>query len=274
MIDFFFRYRLLSILLFFVTLSICLITFQLRVLDKVVLFTFSPIEKTIVYGVDQARDFLYRYHILLVIRDEYTRLRKENLLLKSKLIDLEEMKNRLQRLEALLAFSEEIPYQTISARVIGKSPISSNSTLLIDKGSVDGIRQYQGVIDHVGVIGRIIGVSNNSAKVQMIVDKNCSVAVLNQRTRDNGLIRGLGFTTSFLQMDFVYYRSHVEIGDVIITSGLDDVFPKGLLIGSVKRYDKTGSGLFYKRIEIEPAAQFNRVEEVLIVLQPNVSDHP
>ncbi|MFC1853989.1 rod shape-determining protein MreC [candidate division CSSED10-310 bacterium] len=274
MYEFLLRYRVFTRLFFFVILSVCLITTQLRILDNVILFFFSPVEKALIYFSDGLDSFFHRYYMLLMIEGEYRKLRQQNEELKGKLITIEEKTIKLEHLEELLNFTQTIPFQTMAARVIGKSPISPNSTLIIDKGATDGMKKFQGVINHLGVIGRIIGVSNNAAFVQMVNDKNCSMAAINQRTRDHGLIRGLGFNFSELQMSFVYYRAQLQLGDTIITSGLDNVFPKGLLIGTVTELEKSKNDLFYEKVSIKPANNFNTIEEVLVVIAPDSLENP
>lgn len=269
MYDVFHRYKVISLFLFFLTLSICLITFQIRIFDHIVLFIFSPVEKTVVRTVDSVRDYFFRYAVLFYLEEEYEQVRRENILLRQKLVEFEEVMQELQRVYRLLGMRSQLAYDTISARVIGKSPITPNSTLIIDKGELDGINKFQGVINSEGVVGRIIGVSRNSAKVQMIIDKNSAVGAMNQRTRDDGIVRGLGFNLSRLHMDFVFYRADFRLGDLIITSGTDTLFPKGLVIGKVTKLIKNKGELFYQVLEIEPSVDFNRIEETLVIRYPS-----
>ncbi|MBN2384112.1 rod shape-determining protein MreC [bacterium] len=255
------------IFLFFMVLSLCLLTFQLRVLDNAILMLFTPIQKVLISVFDDLKDVLQRGSMLLYIRDEYERITKENIALKTKINELTEAQKQVVRLEEILNLQQNLPYQTIAAKVIGKSPITPQGTLIIDKGSNHGIRKYQGVINSAGVVGRIIETLNYSAKVQVITDQNCSIAALDQKSRDNGLVRGYSYINPLLKMDFVYQRAQIATGDLIITSGLDQVFPKGLLIGTVKNIDIEKGDLFYKTIEIEPAVDLSRIEEVLVVVQ-------
>jgi len=258
--------RKVIIFLFFITLSVCLITFQLRILDNVILLVFSPLQKVMISAIDKVQDKMYRLYTFAYLLDDYESLRAENIELKTRILTLNESQAQVDRLQQLLLLQDIIPYRTVAAKVIGKSPVESYSSLIIDQGRRRGIRKFQGVINSSGIIGRIIYTSAFSSKVQVIVDSDCSIAALNQRTRDNGLVRGCGYREQLLKMDFVYYRAQFQVGDLIITSGLDQVFPKGLPIGTVYRIEERNDGLFYQSIEIIPVVDLSRIEEVLVVL--------
>lgn len=263
------QHRVLSHLIIFLSLSVILLTFQLRILDNVVLFFFTPVESALVSLTDHLQASIAHYHILLTLRDEYDRLSLEMAELKHIKLKHVELSHEVVQLHRMLELRQSLSFQTIPARVIGKSPISPNSTLIIDGGAERGIRKFQGVMTNDGVVGRIIGMSASSSKVQMLIDKSCAIAAMNQRTRDQGVIRGLGLRKTSVSMDYIFTRAGFQPGDTIITSGLDGVFPPGLLIGSVIAIEQHPTDLFFQQVLVQPAADCNRVERVLVVVMEN-----
>lgn len=260
------QHRILSVLIVFVSLSVILLTFQLRIFDSVVLFFFTPVESALITFIDYVRSSVEHYYILLNIRDDYDRLCLETTELRHIKLKYDEALYEVEQLRQMLELRKSLTFQTIPAHVIGKSPISPNSTLIIDQGFEQGIRKFQGVITTEGVVGRIIGVSGSSSKVQMLIDKNCAIGAMNQRTRDQGVIRGLGLRKTTVSMDYVFPRAGFQPGDTIITSGLDGVFPQGLLIGTLTAIQQHPTDLLFQQISVIPASDCNRVERVLVVV--------
>ncbi|MDH3557772.1 MAG: rod shape-determining protein MreC, partial [Deltaproteobacteria bacterium] len=138
-------------------------------------------------------------------------------------------------------------------------------TILIDKGRSDGVTQDMAVVSAEGLMGRVIGVSSHHAKVLLILDANSAVDALIQRSRVRGVLVGLGVDLCLLK--YVQRNEDVQVGDQVISSGMGGVFPKGLLLGTVQEVVRGSSGLF-QRVEVKPAANFNRLEEVMVVIQP------
>ena len=140
--------------------------------------------------------------------------------------------------------------------------IASNES----SGGVSGLGMA--VLAPAGVVGRVIIPSAGAAKVQLLVDRNAAVGALVERSRSQGVALGLG--TSLLKLDFVSDTSDVKTGDSIVTSGIDGIYPKGFLIGKVVRVDRAGGA--YRGIDVQPAVDFSRLEDVLVVLSPVVPD--
>jgi rod shape-determining protein MreC len=176
----------------------------------------------------------------------------------------EETRQEAARLRALLGVRETAAYGTVTARVIGKESVEGARILLIDRGRADGVRPNQPAITAHGVVGRVIDVSVSASKVQTILDPNSAVAAIVQRTRVQGIVIGAG--EAGCRMDYVSDLLPVEVGDVVVTSGLDQIHPKGEILGIVAAVGQ-GDGLT-QVIEVRPEVDFRRIEELLVVLKP------
>jgi rod shape-determining protein MreC len=123
------------------------------------------------------------------------------------------------------------------------------------------------VIAPEGVVGRIVVPSARAAKVQLLIDRNAAAGVIVERTRAQGVVVGSG--DDRLQMQYVSEVSDLAVGDVVVTSGIDTIYPKGLVVGRIEVVEKNGPA--FKRIIVKPAVDFSRLEEVLVVLTPTAA---
>jgi rod shape-determining protein MreC len=205
--------------------------------------------------------------------------REENKLLKERLNSLLKEREKLQetiseneRLKRILDYQEEAPYELVSARVIGWSPSLFSSALLIDKGINQGIKKDAPVVawqeagnpldNGMAVVGRIIESNPDMSKVLLITDSNSELAVMVQRSREKGVIAGTG--DRFLLLRYLSPTADLEVGDLIITSGMGRMFPPGLAIGSVEEV-LTGVGGLEKRARVVSRLNMNRLEDVQII---------
>lgn len=192
------------------------------------------------------------------------RLKKEIDLLRNKLNALNEIDLENQRLKNLLYFKQKSPFKLIVARVIGRSSDSWSSSIIIDKGYYNGIRPRMSAITYLGLVGRVIESQGHTSKILLVSDPNLSVSAMVSRSRQEGLISGtLG---SYLIMRYLPEEPDIKIGDVVITSGLNETYPKGLLIGTVVDIGREFSGLSHYAI-IKPAVELSSIEEVLVIVQ-------
>jgi rod shape-determining protein MreC len=199
------------------------------------------------------------YHRNLV---ENERLRDQVDFLRQKINALAQVYLENRRLNNLLSLKQKFAYKVIAARVIARSPDNWSSAIVIDKGSSSGIRQGLVAITYLGLVGRLVETSTLTSKVMLINDSNLSISAIVQRSRQEGLISGtLG---SSLIMRYLPKDADIKVNDVIITSGLTDNFPKGLLIGTVTDVGEEFSGLSRYAI-VKPAANLSNIEEVLII---------
>ena len=193
----------------------------------------------------------------------------ERELLRKRILELEMERNRLleaqatnERLRQLLDFRSEIRSKSITASIIGNSASNWFQTCLIDKGSVDGVREGMSVVTPLGVLGRVVDVTARTAKVLLLTDVNSGIDVMVQRTRARGIVSGS--LDNGTVMKYVKRTEDIQVGDRLITSGLDGVFLKGVMVGTISKVRKETLGLF-QSIEVVPAVSPAQTEVVLVV---------
>lgn len=198
-----------------------------------------------------------------------TGYKAENEKLRNRIQQLEAEKNQLleaeatnRRLRELLEFRSRLPSGTVTASIIANSGSSWFKSCLLDKGSTDGVRKGMAVVTPLGAVGQVVAVTARTAKVLLIADPNNGVDVLVQRTRARGIVSGSLDNGTILK--YVKRSEDIQEGDRLVTSGLDGVFPKGIVVGTVTKVRKQPHGLF-QHIEVMPAVNLTRTEEVLIV---------
>lgn len=166
------------------------------------------------------------------------------------------------RLASLLGYRQaHKQMRLLPARVISASPALATRLIYIDRGAHDGVRANMAVITPEGVVGKILEVYPESSQVLLVTDRQSGVGALLSPTRTEGVVRGTGGPR--LQMDFVQKDEKVSPGELVLTSGLDQVFPKDLPVGTVL---STRPGSPFQQIELRPAARLDRLEDVLVVL--------
>jgi rod shape-determining protein MreC len=178
-----------------------------------------------------------------------------------------------ERLRELLALRQTVPMETVAAQVVGREGVPWFRSLTIDRGEADGVTLDAPVICATGVVGRVFAVGPHAARVQVLLDRDGGAGVLVERSRVPGVVSGQvsgeGSSAEDLVLKYVPRRSDVAVGDVVVTSGIDRIYPKGLVVGRVRSLGQ-GSGLF-QDIQVEPSARFDRLEEVLVVRQSRPS---
>jgi len=196
-------------------------------------------------------------------------LAAENERLKRRILELEAERNRLleaeatnRRLGELLDFRPNLPSGSVTAAIIGNSASTWFHSLILDKGSADGIRKGMAVVTPVGVVGQVVAVTSKSTKVLLVTDPHSGVDVLVQRSRARGIVSGSIDGDPIVK--YVKRTDDIREGDRLVTSGLDGVFPKGMLVGTVVRVQKKKFGLF-QDVTVSLAVDPARIEEVLVV---------
>jgi rod shape-determining protein MreC len=224
----------------------------------------GPLQQ-IVTQAGNAIDGLWRRYFLLVhAARQNQELKKEVAALRQERVHLREMARANQRLRDLLGLKERLNYPLVAAEVVGSDPTFHFRTAIVNKGSLRGVTTQMPVIHPQGVVGKIIWVSPHYAKVLLLTDPNSGVDVIIQRSRARGVVEGAGKDT--LRLKYVQHNYDVAPGDPVITSGAGGVFPRGLLVGTVQTVKQESKGVF-QTVEVNPAVDFERLEEVLIVLQ-------
>jgi len=226
----------------------------------------APFQKLIKQTINFTKDFWLNYFYLIDVRNENTRLKQEINSFRRENSRYKELLATHERLRKLLQFKEIIRRPVVAAQVIGLDPTGWFKSIIIDKGKRAGLKWDMPVVNASGVVGRIVSVSTDYAKVLLIIDQNSSVDCLTQQSRDRGMVKGL--STDVCKMDYMAKSNDAVVGDMVITSGLGGIFPKGLPVGRISRV-KDVSGELFKEIEVSPSVDFSKLEEVLVIQTGN-----
>jgi rod shape-determining protein MreC len=224
---------------------------------------FSELQRWTMNGFDSVRGLWTGYVALRDVNAENEALKQELQTLQVRLQEERAQAQRSDSLRQLLDLKDRAELQTTAAEIIASGPSPEFRTMTIDKGVSDGLKPDMAVISPAGVVGRVILPSTRAAKVQMLIDRNAAAGALIERTRAQGIVMGQGDT---LRMEYVPGTADVQEGDLIVTSGIDGIYPKGFAIGTVETVDR-GPGTYHD-ITVRPAVDFSRLEEVLVVLTP------
>jgi len=194
--------------------------------------------------------------------------------LEKQLQDRQEQAQEAERLREMLQLRKELPLDILAAEVIVREGVPWSRTITVDKGGAEGVRLNAAVISATGVVGRVIAVGPHASRVQLILDGQAGVGVRIERSRVTGILVGQPgvptAATTDLVLKYVPSLADVVVGDVVVTSGLDHLYPAGLVVGRVRSAAR-GTGLF-KEILVTPSAQFNTLEEVMVVRTPLPDD--
>jgi len=188
------------------------------------------------------------------LRDEVDRLTLENSI-------TNELLSENERLRALLDFRKLQPPSAVMAQVIGKETSPSSRTMTINKGADDGLGKDMAVITAEGAVGRVQTALGGTAKVLLLTDPGSTLAVRVQRNREEGLLEG---KLERCALKYVSYYADIQEGDLLVTSGLDGIFPKGLPVARVVKVTKHEASAF-QSVVAEPAVGFSRLEEALVL---------
>ena len=224
---------------------------------------FSPLEKFFIRIGDRVVGF---FELLLSIKNlskENLELREKNLELETKLTELKETNRENQILRDALQIPGKSQVILDMAFVVSKDLQGVQDWILINKGSKHGVEKDMAVVSReMALVGKTVEVMNDFSKVMLINNKESIVAAIIEGERSEGLLRKEEKGKLF--MDFIPRNEELEIGERIITSGMDNVFPKGILIGKIEEIDLSQNQLFQK-IFIIPSVDFSKLEEVFII---------
>lgn len=246
-------------------------------LERVAFAALSPLQTAVAWGGRTVRDGWYRYVDLRRVQQENQALEKH--LRESQLLLQERSQRALEAelLRDLLELRKALPLETLVAEVIACDGVPFYRTLSINKGKRDGVRLNAPVLSATGVVGRVIRLGPSVAEVQLLLDHESGLGVRIERSRVAGVIVGQGGfaeasaesrareASGDLVMKYVPLLADVVPGDVVATSGLDRIYPKGLMVGRVRSVTR-GAGLF-KDVLVAPSAGFDRLEVVMVVRQ-------
>ena len=222
----------------------------------------APLQAAVTGIAIGARGLWQSYVELASARRDNQVLRERLATLEQQAVHLRELEQANRRLSELLDFRGHFDGVAYSARVIGRDPLPWFRTLTVDRGERDGIRKGMAVLSPEGVVGQISEVSHTVAQVLVLTDHNSGIDAVVQRSRARGIVQG-GLEEG-CHMKYLRRGEDVAIGDRVVTSGLDGIFPKGLMIGAVVDVSLRNRGLLQTAV-VQPTAPLDRIEEVLIV---------
>jgi rod shape-determining protein MreC len=223
----------------------------------------SPLEKAIVRLQGGSSNLWHNYFYLRGVRQENRDLKQEIERLQIEQARLRQDAEQAHRLQLLLGFKEQFISKTVASQVIGSSGSEQSRSIYIDKGTRDGVKPDMAVITADGVVGKVLRVFKSTAQVLLINDQTSGVGAILEKTRLQGVLRGT--PAGEVVLEKVMADESVEPGERVLTSGGDQIFPKGLPVGTVTKVSP-GSELFLN-IRVRPAADLSRLEEVLVVTQ-------
>lgn len=173
-----------------------------------------------------------------------------------------------QRLKKLLGFKQQFSYPMLPAEIIGKDPSSWFKTVLINRGTRSGVARGSGVICPDGVVGTVIETTPHSSKVLLITDQNSTIDIVVSREQVRGILEGVA--ENACTVNYIVKQEDIQRGDAVISSGLNTVFPRGILVGTVTESNNNPDG-FFKHITVAPAVDFSKLNEVLVVLKSDTA---
>jgi rod shape-determining protein MreC len=211
---------------------------------------------------DDASDFLHSYFDLVGVREENVRLEQRLAQLEAQQRRMVELETENRHLADLLELRDALGITAIAANVIGSDATGLSRTLMLSEGERQGLRRDMAVISTNGVVGKLIAVSHDAARVLLISDHNSALDAIDQRSRARGIIAGV--VEDGMAMKYVERSEDIKPGDIIVTSGMDGIFPRRLLVGTVVRVSREGPDLFLN-VEVKPAVDFRELEQVMIL---------
>lgn len=237
------------------------------VFRAVIFGVFGQLQRAVGGAASGVTDAWSRYVALWHVYDENQVLRAQLGQLEVQLQQQRALALRGERLEALLELRPRIVERTLAADIVAGDATSWFRTVTIDRGTADGVRADMAVLAPRGLVGRVTGQpapTAHAARVQLLVDRSAAAAAAIERTRTGGVVVGEDGAT--LRMDYVSAVAEVRVGDVVVSSGLDGIYPKGFVIGEVVSVAR-GSGI-YQDVRVRPAVDFSALEEVLVIVEP------
>ncbi len=262
------RYRIFLLAVIILLGSVLLYSYNLRNKQTTTFFeravlTFSEPFQSVIDDSYLSITAVWKHYLFLVdAKQENEALKRDVAALRAKLQGVEEIALQNKRLRKLLDFVDDLDKPALPAQVIGEDISNWARTVIIDKGARSGLRHGMPVVAAEGVVGRVIKVAQNSSRVLLITDASSAIAALIQRTRTRGVARGVGDS---LSVEYALNQADIAVGDLMITSGMGGVFPKGLPLGRVLDVEKDQFGLF-QRVKVQTVVDFSHLEEVMVIV--------
>ncbi|MBU6374665.1 MAG: rod shape-determining protein MreC [Bdellovibrionales bacterium] len=235
-----------------------------RFYDRWIISITAPVQSSLQWVLDRSVSVFQNYVYLWNTRKENLLLTETNRRLLSEIGQLREAKQENARLRVLMGFQEKMKLETIFARVIAKDVSTEFRAIRLNRGESAGIKKDMAVVTADGVVGRILRTTSHTADVVTIVDTLSAIDAIDERSRARGIVEGM--SEDLCQLRFALRTDDIAPGDVLISSGLGGVFPKGVPVGTVSRVTRKPYGIT-QDIEVRPAVDFTKLEEVLVIVR-------
>jgi rod shape-determining protein MreC len=223
----------------------------------------TPFERILVWAQNSTGNVWHNYFYLRGVRAENRQLKEQIEQMRLEQVRLSEDAAQARRLQTLLAFKEQFISRTVAAQVIGSSGSDLSRIIYIDKGENAGIKRDMAVMTSDGIVGKVLVVFPSVSQVLLISDQSSGVGAILEKTRLQGVLRGTA--NGEVVLERVMSDEQVPVGETVLTSGGDQIFPKGLPVGTVT---KVGNGKdLFLNIKIKPAANLSKLEEVLVLVE-------
>jgi rod shape-determining protein MreC len=268
------RRRLLVLVLACGVLGLAVLTEQVRAPDRrdvgwlgtAIEGALAPVVGIVARAGDLVGEGWALLHEIGTLRAENARLAAEVARLKEENARLRPAAEEASRLRSLLALKQSEPFASVAARVIGRDPSHWFSSLLVDRGTRDGVRRNDPVVTSEGLVGRVIEVGGSWSRVLLIVDPRSAVSVVVVRSRETGVAEGLG--RPLLRVTYLSRDASIQPGDLVETSGLGQIYPRGVPVGTVVGVSRPPGDLFQEAV-VRPAVDLGHLDDVLILLRPS-----
>jgi rod shape-determining protein MreC len=224
----------------------------------------TPLERGLVWVQNGVGGLWHNYVYLRGVRAENRQLKEQIEQMRLEQVRLSEDATQARRLQSLLAFKEQFISRTVAAQVIGSSGSDTSRIIYIDKGESAGLKRDMAVITADGIVGKVLQVFPSVAQVLLINDQSSGVGAILEKPRLQGVLRGT--PDGEIVLERVLSDEQVQVGETLLTSGGDQIFPKGLPVGKVASVVGKEKETFLS-IKVKPSANLSRLEEVLVVLE-------
>ncbi|WP_446008767.1 rod shape-determining protein MreC [Candidatus Electrothrix sp.] len=235
---------------------------QFGPVHKVILEGVGPLQKTMASISNSLHSVKKNYIDLLTVREEKERLWQELQECRTKAYANRGAVALNARLRKLLDFKESSNQPTITAQIIGKDPSLWFRSVIIDRGSSDGVRKGMPVVTGEGIVGQVYASSTDYSKVLLAIAPSSAIDVLLQGSRIRGILKGTG--KNLYQLEYILKTAEVFVGDRVVTAGYGGMFPTGLPVGIVSKVTRNRRGMFLE-IEVVPAVDFRTLENLLVI---------
>ncbi len=232
---------------------------------RTAVFFVAPVQEAVSGVSDSAGEVWEHYFNLVKVKYENERLRRELRAARRTNHNAREMALENKRLRGLLGLKEKSACKFLAAEVVARDPSRWYRTIVINKGTSDGVSRDDPVLTEMGIVGHVWHTSAGHSTVILIIDRNSAADAMIQRNRTRGIARGTG--SGRCRFEYSLRKKEVKINDVVISSGFDGIYPRGFRIGYVSKVVRRNTGLF-QNVEITPFVNFRTLEEVMVLLNP------